>query len=125
MNAFYHRPAIPPTPAAQARPRSAADARRTGDARPFCAPQILPVVNARDPLRRVLEAADAVDRAVDARAPREEVERLRLALDLSFAEVLDALHHERDREYRAALVQQFTRLTESLDAFERRLTEPA
>ena len=73
----------------------------------------------------MLEAADAVDRAVDARAPREEVERLRLALDLSFAEVLDALHHERDREYRAALVQQFTRLTESLDAFERRLTEPA
>ena len=73
----------------------------------------------------MLEAADAVDRAVDARAPREEVEPLRLALDLRFAEVLDALHHERDRDYRAALVEQFARLTESLDAFERRLTEPA
>lgn len=73
----------------------------------------------------MLEAADAVGRAVDARAPRDEVERLRLALDLRFAEVLDALHHERDREYRVALVQQFSRLTGSLDAFERRLTEPA
>ena len=82
-------------------------------------------MNARDPLRRVLEAADAVDRAIDARAPREKVEPLRLALDLRFAEVLDALHHERDRDYRAALVDQFSRLTESLDAFERRLTEPA
>lgn len=82
-------------------------------------------MNARDPLRRVLEAADAVDRAVDARAPREEVEQLRSALDRRFAEVLDALHHERDRDYRAALVEQFARLADSLDAFERRLTEPA
>jgi hypothetical protein len=82
-------------------------------------------VTARDPLRRVLEAADAVDRAVDLRASREEVESLRLALDVRFAEVLDALHHERDRGYRTALVEQFARLTESLDAFERRLAEPA
>jgi len=73
----------------------------------------------------VLEAADAVDRAVDARAPREQVESLRLALDVRFAEVLDALHDERDREYRAALVEQFARLAASLDAFERRLAEPA
>ena len=82
-------------------------------------------MNARDPLRRVLEAADAVDRAVDSRAPREQVESLRLTLDVRFAEVLDALHDERDREYRAALVEQFARLAESLDAFERRLAEPA
>ncbi len=73
----------------------------------------------------MLEAADAVDRAVDLRASREEVESLRLALDVRFADVLDALHHERDREYRTALVEQFARLTESLDAFERRLAEPA
>jgi hypothetical protein len=73
----------------------------------------------------VLEAADAVDRAVDSRAPREQVESLRLTLDVRFAEVLDALHDERDREYRAALVEQFARLAESLDAFERRLAEPA
>ena len=82
-------------------------------------------MNARDPLRRVLEAADAVDRAVDSRSPREQVESLRLTLDVRFAEVLDALHDERDREYRAALVEQFARLAASLDAFERRLAEPA
>jgi len=82
-------------------------------------------MNAPDPMRRVLEAADAVDRAIDQRQPVEHLTGLRRVLDESFAAVLDALSDQRHETYRAALVQQYVRLSGSLDAFERRAVDPA
>jgi hypothetical protein len=82
-------------------------------------------VTAFDPMRRVLEAADAVDRAIDERAPVERIGDLRLVLDESFAAVLDTLGDAQQAGYRAALVEQYVRLSGSLDAFERRAADPA
>jgi hypothetical protein len=70
-------------------------------------------------LRRVLEAAEAVDRAIDARASLAELGSLRRRLDECFAGVLDALGEAESGGYRRALVEQFSRLSESLDGFER------
>jgi hypothetical protein len=69
-------------------------------------------------MRLVLEAADAVDRAIDARVSLAELGDLRRRLDESFAAVLDAFG-DGDSGYRRALVEQFSRLTRSLDVFER------
>jgi hypothetical protein len=76
-------------------------------------------------MRRVLEAADAVDRAIDERRPVEHLAGLRRVLDESFASVLDALADPPHATYRAALVEQYVRLSGSLDAFEGRAVDPA
>jgi hypothetical protein len=70
-------------------------------------------------MRRVLEAADDVDRAIDARVSPAELGHLRHRLDDSFAAVLDAFGEGDCGGYRRALVEQFSRLTQSLDVFER------
>ncbi len=79
---------------------------------------------AADAMRRVLQAADAVDRAIDARVSPDELSQLRRRLDESFAHVLDVLGSGDCGGYRTALVDQFARLTESLDVFERRAADP-
>jgi hypothetical protein len=76
-------------------------------------------------MRRVLEAADAVDRAIDERRPVEDLAGLRRVLDESFASVLDALADAMHAPYRAALVEQYVRLSGSLDAFEGRAVDAA
>jgi hypothetical protein len=79
---------------------------------------------AAEAMRRVLEAADAVDRAIDARVSPVELGDLRRRLDVSFAAVLDVLGDGECGGYRRALVEQFSRLTMSLDAFERAAPGP-
>jgi hypothetical protein len=73
----------------------------------------------------VLEAADAVDRAIDERVPVEQLTGLRRQFDESFATVLDTLAGADHRDFRGALVEQYVQLSGSLDAFERRAPDLA